>query len=144
MRLGGFLACDLKGSDSRTSLMCGLLPSLVEMQCVKSSPPLMKGMLLSTSQMYLRMVHGRPSGSHPDNPRSLTPCSGSQDCPVVADRRPTHIIMCRSSLIVMCDACDRTVGWEALWLLNWEPRHTAVSCIVRKAHTLHPPPPKEN
>ena len=38
MRLGGFLACDLKGSDSRTSLMCGLLPSLVEMWCVKKSP----------------------------------------------------------------------------------------------------------
>jgi len=38
MRLGGFLACDLKGLDSRTSLMCGLLPSLVEMQCVKKFP----------------------------------------------------------------------------------------------------------
>ncbi len=58
MRLGGFLACDLKGSDSRTSLMCSLLPSLVEMQCVKSPLPLMEGRPLNTSQTYLHMVQG--------------------------------------------------------------------------------------
>ncbi len=68
MRLSGFLACDLKGSDSRTSLMCGLLPSLIEMRHVKSPLPLMEGTLLNTCPMYLHIVLGQLSGSYPDDP----------------------------------------------------------------------------